>query len=43
VIEIGYVRYFDAKVVDNKAKGDDPPHVTPQSRRVLALTVTLGG
>jgi hypothetical protein len=43
VIKIGCVRYFDAKVVDDKAKGDGPPHVMPQYRRVLALIVPLGG
>jgi hypothetical protein len=43
VIEIGYVRNFDAKVVNNEAKGDGPPHVMPQSRHVLALIIPPGG
>jgi hypothetical protein len=43
VIKIFYVPYFHAKVVDNKAKGDGPPHVTPQSGHVLALIIPLGG
>jgi hypothetical protein len=36
------VRDFDAKVVNNKSKGDCPPHVAPQFGRVLALIVSLG-
>jgi hypothetical protein len=43
VLEIGYVRYFYAKVVNDKAKGDGPPHVAPQSQCVLALIIPSGG
>ncbi len=42
VIEIGHVCYFDAKVVNNEAKGDGLPHVTPQSQQVLALIIPPG-
>jgi hypothetical protein len=43
VMTVLYVCYFDAKVVNNKAKGDGPLHVTPQSGRcLLALIIPLG-
>ncbi len=39
VIEIGCVRYFDAEVINNEAKGDGLPHVMPQS--ALGLLANL--
>jgi hypothetical protein len=43
VMKILHVHDFDAKVIDNEAKGDGPPHVAPQSGCVSALIVSLGG
>jgi hypothetical protein len=34
---------FDAKVINNETNGDGRTHVVPQSKRVLALMVPLGG
>jgi hypothetical protein len=42
MIEISYDLYFYAKVANDEAKGDGPPHVPPQSRRVLALIIPPG-
>ncbi len=35
VIEINHVHYFYAKVVNDEAKGNGPPHVMPQSWSVF--------
>jgi hypothetical protein len=43
VMKILHVSDFDAKVVNDEAKVDGPPHVAPQSGHVLALIVPLGG
>jgi hypothetical protein len=39
MIHVGHAGHLDAKVVDNKAKGDVTPLVTPKSRRVLPLMI----
>jgi hypothetical protein len=40
---VGHAICFDAKVVNDEAKGDVTPHVTPQTRHVLTLIVALDG
>jgi hypothetical protein len=32
MFHVGHAGHLDAKVIDNKAKNDVTPHVTPQSR-----------
>ncbi len=39
----GHAGCLDAKVIDDKAKGDVTPHGTPKARHVLALIIASDG
>jgi hypothetical protein len=43
MFHVGHAGRLDAKVANNKAKGDVMPHVMPQSRRVLILIIASDG
>jgi hypothetical protein len=43
MFHVGHAGRLDAKVVDNKAKGDVTPHVVPKSWRVLTLIIDSDG
>jgi hypothetical protein len=43
MFHVGHAGCLGAKVVDDKAKGDVTPHVTPKSRHVLTLITASDG
>jgi hypothetical protein len=43
MFHVGHAGHLDAKVVNNKAKGDVMPHVMPKSRCVLTLIIASDG
>ena len=43
MLEVGFARELDAKVVNDKTERDRSPHMAPEAGCVLALVVTLHG
>ncbi len=43
MFHVSHAGHLDAKVVDDKEKGDVRPHVTPKSRCVLTLIIASDG